>query len=53
MRLTYHDYELYDLQADPYELLATPDGQTTYAGVVAQMQARLDALADCAGVSCR
>jgi hypothetical protein len=53
---TYHDYELYDLQADPGELtnlLATPDGQTTYAGVVAQMQARLDALATCAGVSCR
>jgi arylsulfatase A-like enzyme len=53
---TYHDYELYDLQADPYELsnlLATPDGQTTYAGLVAQMQARLDALANCAGVSCR
>jgi arylsulfatase A-like enzyme len=51
-----HDYELYDLDADPYELtnlIATPEGQAQHAALVAQMQARLDALADCSGLSCR
>lgn len=53
---TYHDYELYDLDTDPLELtnlLATAAGQVEYAGIVTQMQARLDALANCRGIDCR
>ena len=53
---TYHDYELYDLDADPLELtnlLATPAGRTEHADLVAQMQARLDALVNCSGLACR
>ena len=53
---TYHDYELYDLDADPLELtnlLATPAGRAEHADLVAQMQARLDALVNCSGLACR
>ncbi|ONH51089.1 sulfatase [Frankia sp. CcI49] len=51
-----HQRELYDLNADPYELtnlLATPQGRATNAPLVAQLDARLDALATCTGASCR
>ncbi|WP_322753351.1 sulfatase [Frankia sp. Cas3] len=51
-----HQYELYDLAADPYELtnlLATPAGMAQNAALVAQLDARLDQLATCAGASCR
>jgi N-acetylglucosamine-6-sulfatase len=50
-----HEYELYDLEADPYQLtnlLATPDGAEEYASTRAALQARLDELAVCAGASC-
>jgi arylsulfatase A-like enzyme len=51
-----HEYELYDLAADPWELdnlIATPEGAQQYAAITAALQARLDELATCAGVSCR
>jgi arylsulfatase A-like enzyme len=51
-----HEYELYDLAADPFQLtnlLATPAGQLKYHTVVEKMQARLQELADCKGESCR
>jgi len=53
---TYHDLELYDLDADPLELtnlLATDAGRAEYADVAAQMQDRLDALVACSGLDCR
>ena len=52
---TDHDYELYDLRADPYELenlLATPEGATEHASTTARLQSRLEALAACAGATC-
>jgi N-acetylglucosamine-6-sulfatase len=51
-----HDYELYDMRTDPYQLsnlLATPAGALERASTTAALQARLDALAVCRGVSCR
>ncbi len=51
-----HQFELYDLAADPYELtnlLATPAGRRQNAALVAQLDARLNQLASCAGASCR
>jgi N-acetylglucosamine-6-sulfatase len=51
-----HDYELYDMHSDPYQLsnlLATPDGAAQHAPTAAALQSRLDALAACRGVSCR
>ncbi|CAO5245389.1 sulfatase family protein [Frankia sp. AgKG'84/4] len=51
-----HERELYDLASDPYELtnlLATPAGVAANAQLVAQLDARLDVLATCAGASCR
>jgi N-acetylglucosamine-6-sulfatase len=47
--------ELYDLQADPYQLgnlLATPEGSERYAPLVAVLERRLEQLASCAGASC-
>jgi len=51
-----HEYELYDLAADPFELdnlLATDAGRTANATLVAQLQARLEALGSCTGPTCR
>jgi len=51
-----HEYELYDLQNDRYELrnlIATPAGKITWANRVLQMKARMDVLEACAGVNCR
>lgn len=48
--------ELYDLRADPYQLenlLATPDGRAAHAATVAELQTRMNELAECSGDSCR
>lgn len=53
---TVHEYELYDLSADPYEmtnLVATPEGASANASLTATLQARMNALSTCAGPSCR
>jgi arylsulfatase A-like enzyme len=53
---TYHDYELYDLVGDPWQLtnlLATPEGRAQYATLTVQLQARLDELSTCSGLNCR
>ena len=54
---TYVEYdsgarELYDLGADPYQLESSHDDPTR-ADEMAALSARLDALRDCAGESCR
>jgi hypothetical protein len=45
------EYELYDLDADPYQLESIPrtDNQQIYS----QMQSRLDALSNCSAATCR
>jgi arylsulfatase A-like enzyme len=51
-----HDYELYDMRADPYQmenLLATSEGRSDRARVVDELHARLEELVVCRGVSCR
>lgn len=51
-----HEYELYDLAADPYQLenlLATPEGRTANQALTAELRARLKQLESCAGPSCR
>jgi arylsulfatase A-like enzyme len=51
-----HDYELYDMHADPYQLsnlLSTSDGLIQHATTVATLQERLGALGSCRGLSCR
>jgi N-acetylglucosamine-6-sulfatase len=54
----YHYYpgtdeeELYDLDADPYQLKSRHD-DPAYAGVKTTLQSRLQTLKDCAGVTCR
>jgi N-acetylglucosamine-6-sulfatase len=51
-----HEYELYDLDADPSQLtnlVGTPDGGQQHAELTANLQARLAALAACSGESCR
>jgi arylsulfatase A-like enzyme len=51
-----HEYELYDLETDPWQmsnLLAPPGGAQQHAALTAQLQARLTALASCRGSSCR
>ncbi|HEY7594851.1 MAG TPA: sulfatase [Actinophytocola sp.] len=50
------EYELYDLRKDPYQLtnlIATPEGEAEYAGVVAALDHRLGELIECSGASCR
>jgi arylsulfatase A-like enzyme len=51
-----HEYELYDMAADPYQeqnLLATAAGAREWADVTDELEARLDELASCAAASCR
>lgn len=51
-----HEYELYDIVADPHELdnlIATPAGQSQYAATTTALQARLDELKTCSGTTCR
>jgi N-acetylglucosamine-6-sulfatase len=51
-----HDYELYDMHSDPYQLsnlVATPGGAAQHATTTAALQGRLEALAMCRGISCR
>ena len=46
------EFELYDLEADPFQLRSVHD-DPAYAARRAQLAARLAALRDCAGSSCR
>ncbi len=51
-----HEYELYDLEADPAQLsnlLADPTSAATHAGLVDELQARLEQLATCEAETCR
>jgi N-acetylglucosamine-6-sulfatase len=51
----FHQYELYDLQKDPFQLmnlLSTAAGQLKYASLVKTMQARMETLSTCMGASC-
>lgn len=51
-----HEYELYDLQADPFQLhnlLSTPLGRARNQQLVLQMKARMNQLASCSGATCR
>ena len=53
---TVHEYELYDMNADPGQLdnlVATPEGAEQYADVTTALQTRLEQLAVCAGATCR
>ncbi|MEA2407446.1 MAG: N-acetylglucosamine-6-sulfatase [Thermoleophilaceae bacterium] len=45
------EYELYDLEKDPYELQSL-DGRASYARVQADLRSRLRQLVSCAGVDC-
>jgi len=50
-----HEYELYDLASDPFQLtnlLSTPEGQLRNHALVEQMHARMLELADCKGATC-
>jgi N-acetylglucosamine-6-sulfatase len=51
-----HDYELYDLRADPYEmtnLLADPQERRRLEPTTDRLQERLEELAACSGPGCR
>lgn len=53
---TVHEYELYDLVNDPYQLgnlVSTPAGVAQHQTLTTTLQARLVALAACSGPSCR
>ena len=53
---TDHDYELYDMDADPYQLsnlLGPPGGTSQYAATTDELHQRLAQLESCAGASCR
>jgi arylsulfatase A-like enzyme len=45
------EHELYDLRKDPYELNNLYDSTTP--ALISELDARLDALGDCAGEGCR
>lgn len=50
-----HEYELYDLQNDPWQLdnlLSTAAGRMTYKPVTDALAARLDTLSSCGGAAC-
>jgi arylsulfatase A-like enzyme len=50
-----HEYELYDVRGDPYELsnlVATDSGRQKYASQTTAFHARLDALTACNGPTC-
>ena len=46
------EYELYDLDADPYEMQSLHESPR-HAAVMRQLAARLEEFKDCAGVACR
>lgn len=51
-----HEYELYDLQTDPYQLtnlLATRQGRQQHRDLTNSLAARLNQLNECSGASCR
>jgi arylsulfatase A-like enzyme len=51
-----HDYELYDMQRDPFQLtnlMADPATAAAHQADVRRLQPRLDALAACSGPTCR
>jgi arylsulfatase A-like enzyme len=51
-----HDYELYDLTNDPWQmwnLVATPAGAAEHSALTTALQNRMEALAACGGASCR
>lgn len=51
-----HEYELYDLRADPYQLhnlLSSPFSRLVYKGLTTTLQARMDELLRCKGATCR
>lgn len=50
-----HEYELYDMALDPFQLdnlLATPQGVIDHAATTAVLQTRLEELAACVGPTC-
>lgn len=52
----FHEYELYNLKKDPYELnnlLRNAITSIPYRNLAAQLQSRLDQLTACAGLNCR
>ncbi|MGW6696250.1 sulfatase family protein [Nocardia sp. NPDC055049] len=54
--LDQREYELYDLQADPYQLtnlIKTPQGRAAHADIVTDLDHRLGELTTCTGPSCR
>jgi N-acetylglucosamine-6-sulfatase len=51
----WHQYELYDLAKDPYELLnllSLPGAGAKYASLIQTLQARMDMLTTCKGSTC-
>ena len=51
-----HEYELYDLRRDPYQLfnlLSTPLGRAKYEQTAQQLSARLRQLENCSGKECQ
>ncbi len=51
-----HEYELYDMVADPYQLdnlVATPEGAALHEPTTTVLQARLEELGSCAAATCR
>jgi arylsulfatase A-like enzyme len=51
-----HEYELYDMKRDPYQLnnlIANAPGAARHASTIAALHARLEALSSCAADSCR
>ncbi len=49
------EYELYDLQRDPFQLdnlLGTPQGEVEYAALAQSLKARMETLLECSGATC-